>query len=29
MLTIWGEKLDKNAVCTEYPRPQMVRGTAI
>lgn len=26
MLTPWGEKLDKNNVLTEYPRPQMVRG---
>ncbi|MEG1892927.1 MAG: glycoside hydrolase family 2 TIM barrel-domain containing protein [Clostridia bacterium] len=24
-LTKWGEKLDKNNVLTEYPRPQMVR----
>jgi hypothetical protein len=29
MLTIWGEKLDKNAVCTEYPRPQMTRDSYI
>lgn len=26
MLTPWGEKLDKNNVLTEYPRPQMRRG---
>jgi len=25
MKTIWGEKLNKSSVLTEYPRPQMVR----
>ena len=25
MLTVWGEKLDKNSVLQEYPRPQLVR----
>ena len=29
MLTSWGEKLDKNNVLTEYPRPQMRRDSYI
>ena len=29
MLTPWGEKLDKNNVLPEYPRPQMRRGSFI
>lgn len=29
MLTCWGEKLDKNNVLSEYPRPQMRRSSFI
>ena len=29
MLTTWGEKIDKNNVLTEYPRPQMRRESYI
>ena len=29
MLTTWGEKIDKNNVLTEYPRPQMRRDSYI
>lgn len=29
MNTVWGEKLDKNNVLKEYPRPQMVRDSYI
>ena len=29
MLTQWGEKLDKNNVLPEYPRPQMRRESFI
>ena len=27
MLTAWGEKLDKNNILPEYPRPQMRRDS--
>lgn len=29
MKTVWGEKLDKNNVLTEYPRPQMQRDSYV
>ena len=29
LLTPWGEKLDKNNVLPEYPRPQFVRDSYI